>query len=76
VDGSGPFGTLWVGLGLGAFYLALTWINVLLGNFLTPLFLIPLTWLQDAITGRAEPAAAPRETVRGDGRPLPPTTTR
>ena len=62
----GPLGTLWVGLGLGAFYLALTWINVLLGNFLTPLFLIPLTWLQDAVTGHGRPVA--RETVRTDGR--------
>jgi len=43
----GPLGTLWVGLGLGGFYIALTWINLLLGNFLTPLFLIPLTWIQD-----------------------------
>ena len=57
MEGSvGPLGTLWVGLGLGAFYLALTWINVLLGNFLSPLFLIPLTWLQDAINGRNRPA--------------------
>jgi predicted Na+-dependent transporter len=37
---------------MGAFYLALIWINTLLGMFLTPLFLIPLTWLQDAIVGR------------------------
>ena len=43
----GPLGTLWVGLGLGAFYIALTWINTLLGVFLTPLFIIPMTWLQD-----------------------------
>jgi hypothetical protein len=52
LDTGGPLGIIWVGLGLGAFYLALIWINVLLGNFLTPLFLIPLTWLQDAIRGR------------------------
>jgi len=43
----GPFGTLIVGLGLGAFYLALTWVNLLLGHMLTPLFLIPITWLMD-----------------------------
>jgi hypothetical protein len=43
----GPFGTLWVGLGLGAFYAALLWINTLLGSFLTPLFLIPGTWILD-----------------------------
>ena len=45
----GPLGTLIAGLGMGAFYAALIWINVLLGTFLTPLFLIPMTWLQDAL---------------------------
>ena len=40
-------GTLWAGLGMGAYYMALIWINTLLGVFLTPLFLIPLTWLLD-----------------------------
>lgn len=45
----GPLGILWVGLGLGAFYIALVWINTLLGVFLTPLFLVPLTWLQDRV---------------------------
>ena len=48
----GPLGTLWAGLGLGAFFLALTWINLLLGHFLTPLFLLPLTWLQDLLAER------------------------
>lgn len=52
MESSGPLGTIWVGFGLGAFYLALIWINVLLGNFLTPLFLIPITWLFDALRGR------------------------
>lgn len=41
----GPLGTLWVGFGLIAFYIALIWLNALLGLFLTPLFLIPQTWL-------------------------------
>ena len=50
----GPLGTLWAGLGLGAFFLALTWVNLLLGHFLTPLFLIPLTWLQDAVAERKQ----------------------
>jgi hypothetical protein len=50
----GPFGTLWVGLGLIAFYIALTWLNTLLGFFLTPLFVIPLTWLQDFLGVRRE----------------------
>ena len=48
----GPLGTLWVGLGLGGFYLALIWVNLLLGHFLTPLFLIPATWLLDKVKGR------------------------
>lgn len=48
----GPLGILIAGLGLGAFYTALIWINMLLGMMLTPLFLIPLTWVQDAIRAR------------------------
>jgi len=48
----GPLGILIAGLGLGAFYAALIWINMLLGMFLTPLFLIPLTWVQDAVAAR------------------------
>ena len=48
----GPLGTLWVGLGLIGFYLALIWLNTLLGIFLTPLFLIPQTWLMDWIKAR------------------------
>lgn len=43
----GPLGTLWVSLGLIAFYFALIWLNSLLGLFLTPLFMIPATWLID-----------------------------
>lgn len=45
----GPFGTLWAGLGMGAYYVGLAWINILLGFFLTPLFLIPTTWVMDAM---------------------------
>ena len=45
----GPLGTLWVGLGLGAFYIALVWINSLLGIFTTPLFIVPLTWVLDKV---------------------------
>lgn len=48
----GPLGTLIAGLGLAAFYAALLWINLLLGLMLTPLFVIPLTWVQDAIKAR------------------------
>jgi hypothetical protein len=51
----GRLGTLWVGSGLIAFYIALIWLNTLLGLFLTPLFLIPLTWLQDWWKGRKNP---------------------
>lgn len=48
----GPLGTLWVSLGLIGFYLALIWLNSLLGLFLTPLFLIPGTWLMDKLKAR------------------------
>jgi hypothetical protein len=56
----GPLGTLWVSLGLIAFYIALIWINSLLGHFLTPLFLIPATWLMDAIKRRKTERGAKR----------------
>lgn len=45
----GPLGTLIAGMGMGAYYVGLTWINILLGFFLTPLFLIPTTWVMDAM---------------------------
>ena len=48
----GPLGTLWVSFGLIGFYLALIWLNTLLGIFLTPLFLIPGTWLMDFLENR------------------------
>jgi hypothetical protein len=48
----GPLGTLWVGLGLCAFYIALIWLNTLLMVFLTPLFIIPGTWLLERLQGR------------------------
>lgn len=52
-------GTLWAALGMTAYYLALVWINTLLGLFLTPLFLIPMTWLQDRLRGSRRPATQP-----------------
>lgn len=58
MEHSSPLGTLWAGLGLGCFYLALTWVNLLLGHFLTPLFLIPITWLQDAVMGKKASSSA------------------
>jgi hypothetical protein len=48
----GPLGTLWVSLGLIAFYIALIWLNSLLGMFLTPLFIVPGTWLLDWLKRR------------------------
>ena len=48
----GPFGVLWVGLGLCAFYIALVWINTLLGFLLTPLFVLPATRLMDSLNKR------------------------
>jgi hypothetical protein len=53
----GPLGTLLVGLGLSGFYIALIWINTLLGVFLTPLFLMPVTWF---IGDRKKDPDAPR----------------
>jgi hypothetical protein len=52
VETHGPLGTLWVGLGLCGFYIALVWINTLLGFMLTPLFIVPQTWLLDRVRGR------------------------
>jgi hypothetical protein len=49
----GPLGTLWVGLGLCAFYIALVWINTLLGFLLTPLFVLPGSWLLEKVFGKA-----------------------
>ncbi len=43
----GPLGVIWVSLGLSAFYIALIWLNSLLGVFLTPLFLLLGTRLLD-----------------------------
>ena len=48
----GPLGTLWVSFGLISFYIALIWLNSLLGMFLTPLFMIPGTWLMDFVQKR------------------------
>ena len=48
----GPLGTLWASIGLGLFYIALIWLNTLLGFFLTPLFVIPATWLTDRLPSR------------------------
>ena len=48
VEHHGVFGTIWASLGMTAYYMALTWINILLGLVLGPLFMIPLTWVQDA----------------------------
>jgi predicted Na+-dependent transporter len=54
VETQGPLAVIWVAAGLIAFYIALIWINSLLGLFLTPLFIIPLTWLQDKMKERKE----------------------
>jgi hypothetical protein len=65
MESSNVLGTLWAAFGMTAYYMALVWINTLLGIFLTPLFLIPLTWLQDKMMlGRrgASPSPAPRPT--------------
>lgn len=52
VEAHGPLGTLWASIGLIAFYIGLIWINSLLGLFLTPLFIIPQTWLLEFVKRR------------------------
>ena len=54
MQSSGPLGILWVGIGLCCFYVALVWLNSLLGFFLTPLFIIPTTWLMDFLKARKQ----------------------
>jgi hypothetical protein len=54
LESHGPLGTLWVGIGLGLFYIALIWLNTLLGFVLTPLFIVPATWLMDAMARRRD----------------------
>jgi len=56
----GPLGTLWIGLGLGCFYIALIWLNTLLGFVLTPLFILPATWLMDRMGARRRDDHSPR----------------
>ena len=60
----GTMGTVWASLGMTAYYMALIWINILLGLFLSPLFMIPVTWLQDRFR-RGKTTRV--ETVRVDG---------
>ncbi|HEU4989754.1 MAG: hypothetical protein KGL93_04115 [Gemmatimonadota bacterium] len=48
----GPLATLYVGVALCCFYIALVWINSLLPMFLQPLFIIPATWVMEAIKGQ------------------------
>jgi len=54
VEANGPLGLLWVSLGLVCFYIGLTWLNGLLGTLLTPLFIIPVTWLRDHLKRRKD----------------------
>lgn len=54
METQGPLGVIWVGIGLIAFYIALIWLNGLLGLFLTPLFIIPQTWVLDWLKERKE----------------------
>lgn len=54
MESQGPLAILWVGIGLCCFYIALLWLNSLLGFFLTPLFIIPSTWLMDYLKRRRE----------------------
>lgn len=51
---NGPLGLIWVGIGLACFFTALVWLNTLLGVFLTPLFLIPQTWILERLKARRD----------------------
>jgi F420-0:gamma-glutamyl ligase-like protein len=60
----GPLGTLWVSVGLISFYLALIWLNSLLGMVLTPLLTaVPISWLVDWMKRRKRRNAAPDDAV-------------
>lgn len=61
MESQGPLAILWVGLGLCCFYIALVWLNTLLGFFLTPLFIIPATWLMDWRKRRQEQEKGTRQ---------------
>ena len=56
----GPLGVIWVSIGLGCFYIALIWINSLLGLMITPLFTLLGTRIWDMVSGKkGKPAATP-----------------
>lgn len=54
MESQGPLAILWVGIGLCCFYIALMWLNTLLGFILTPLFIIPATWVMDIMKARKQ----------------------
>ena len=45
MESNGPLGVIWTSIGLGCFFIALIWLNTLLGMFLTPMFTILATKL-------------------------------
>jgi hypothetical protein len=49
LESHGTFGSIWASLGMTAYWMALIWINILLSTFLSPLFFIPITWIQDKL---------------------------
>ncbi len=49
MENHGPLGTLWAGLGIGAFFCALLWVNTLLPGILVPLFIMPITKVLDKL---------------------------
>ncbi len=52
VESHSTLGTIWASLGMTAYWMGLLWLNILLGSFLSPLFTIPVTWVQDALKKR------------------------
>ncbi len=55
----GPLGVIWVSVGLGCFYIALIWINSLLGLMITPLFTLLGTRLFDMMKGKSRKPVSP-----------------
>lgn len=52
VESHSTLGTIWATLGMTGYWMGLLWLNILLSNFLTPLLIIPFTWIQDAVRKR------------------------
>ncbi len=43
----GALGTIWASFGMTAYFMAIMWISTLLSLMLSPLMMMPLSWIQD-----------------------------